>query len=126
MAVYVEGYKELQAALRQIASTLPAALREINLDVATDLVPAARQLVRSRTGRLAASVRPLASQRAATLAAGGARIPYAPLNHWGSRRYHYPRNAFLWNTIQNKEPLIVDQYAAAIGDLIDHVWRIVK
>jgi hypothetical protein len=81
--VRVEGAKELARAFRQAGGStreLSAAYRAI----ARELVPPAQRNAPTRTGRLASSTRGLARSTAAVLAAGGARVPYAGVIHFGN------------------------------------------
>jgi hypothetical protein len=81
--VRVEGAKELARAFRRAGGStreLSGAYRAI----ARELVPPAQRAAPRRTGRLADSTRGLARSTAAILAAGGARVPYAGVIHFGN------------------------------------------
>jgi hypothetical protein len=81
--VRVEGAKELARAFRRAGGStreLSGAYRTI----ARELVPPAQRAAPRRTGRLAGSTRGLARSTSAILAAGGARVPYAGVIHFGN------------------------------------------
>ena len=70
-------------------------LREAGKDAAAVIVPAARGFAPQRSGRLAGSIRPLASGASFAVAAGSANVPYARPIHWGWPRRHIAANQFI-------------------------------
>ena len=95
--VRVEGLKELSKALREAQDKeLPKQLREANREIAKRVVDRAEPNVPRRTGRLASSVKALASATSASVKAGTpSRTPYAPVIHWGWAAHGIPSTPFL-------------------------------
>lgn len=120
--VKVEGLRELTANLRRVNRELPKGLTKIHKAIAAPVADKARSKVRSRTGRLASTVRPLATQRVARIAVGRASMVYAPINHYGGYPGDYPGNPFLTDALQESQYQIVRDYDRLFGDYIDAVW----
>jgi len=84
--IHVEGLSELGRQLRQLEDDgLTRALRDANKTLSAEVVRRALPNVPvGKTGRLKASVRALASQRGASVKAGGARVKYAAVLEFGA------------------------------------------
>ena len=140
--VKTEGLRELTRDLRKIDAEFPKRLREANKAVAERVVlPEARRRAgmsyrnvaggMTRAGsKLTGSIRPLASQRGASIALGRASIPYGPGMEWGStgkrrRARQFPARSgksqgfILYPTVREKQTEIRDVYFEMLGDLID-------
>lgn len=120
--VKVEGLKELTANLRRVNRELPKGMTAIHKAIAAPVAEKARGKVRSRTGRLAGTVRPLASQRVARVAVGRANMVYAPINHYGGYPGDYAGNPFLTDALNESQGQIVRDYDRLVGVFIDKVW----
>src|SRR5690606_4150431 len=68
--IRVEGIAQLVRSLRRVSERFPKELKRIHKELADPIADKAKSRVRSRTGRLAASIRPQAGQRYARVAAG--------------------------------------------------------
>lgn len=73
------------------------------------------------SGRLAGNVRPGATQRAAVVRAGGARVPYAAVVHWGWPRRHIAANPWLSDAAVRSEPRWLDEYSQEVQKITDTV-----
>lgn len=81
--IEITGLRELQKALRDMDAKLPRKIR-IALNQAAELVIGyARPRMPSKSGRARGSIKVRSSQRAARVAAGGARAPYEPWLDFG-------------------------------------------
>jgi phage gpG-like protein len=120
--IQVEGLRELQRALRQAADTeLPKELRQVNKQVAERVVSAALTRVPRRTGRLAASIKPVGSNLSASVKAGGARVPYAAAIHWGWRKRNIAPRPFLVDAADAVARDVADAYVKALDRLLDRI-----
>lgn len=120
--VKVDGLKELIASLRRIDRAYPKEVTKLHKDIAGIVAERAKQIVRRLTGRLAGSIRPLASQKVARVAAGRANIPYAGVQHYGWPRHNIEPQYYLTEALADKEQEVVRRYAEAIDELIQRLW----
>lgn len=74
---------------------------------------------RYRPGKLAASVRAGATTRAGVIRAGGARVPYANVIHWGWPKRNIAADHFISDAAIRTEPVWVKDYE-------DHMKRVVR
>lgn len=132
VTVRVDGADQLRRAIRQAKDTsLAKMLATTNKDAADVVVRAAKPAIPRRTGRLAASVRALGSQRSGRAVAGRASVPYAAAIHWGrgignvgsppgNRRGRNPIRGrpFLSDAAQQHQQEIVEQYEQGIRRLL--------
>jgi hypothetical protein len=123
MTVKVEGLRELNRALRAVPAEYRKAQKEIHRKTAEPVAKAAKPLAPNQTGRLEQSIRALGSQRAGTVAAGGARLPYAPPIHWGWPARNIAPQPFLVDALEAREEMVVDIYFRETDRLIDRVWN---
>lgn len=115
MTVRVEGARELRRTMRKAGRSL-LAMREAHREVAATVTRAASPP--RVTGRLAGSVRPGATQTAALVRAGGARVPYAGVIHWGWAARNIEPQPFLTDAAHRTEPVWVDQYERAVDRVL--------
>lgn len=73
------------------------------------------------SGRLAGNVRAGATQRAAVVRAGGTRVPYAAVVHWGWPRRHIAANPWLSDAAVATESQWVDEYSQEVQKITDTV-----
>lgn len=132
VTVRVEGLDELRRALREAENPgLPKALAQANKNAAELVAGRAAQAAPHRSGRLAASVRALGSQRLGRVKAGNAGVAYAAAIHWGRSignvgrppGNHKGRNPivgrpFLTDAAARSQGDVVAQYEAAIRALV--------
>lgn len=84
-AVRVDGLRELRTFMRKFGDDLDKqGLKDIHGKVAEPVAATAKTLAPRRSGRLAGSIRTAkGSTKAATVRAGGARVPYAGVHEFG-------------------------------------------
>lgn len=120
--VQVHGARQLRSALRAAAGDL-ADLRRANAEAAAVVAHAGQSDAPRRTGLLAASVRPGATQSAAIVRAGSSRVPYAGVIHYGWEARHIPANPWLMEDAEQTQPTWLELYRDAIQALLDRVAR---
>ena len=120
-AVKVEGLADLRRDLRAIDRKLPRELNKAQREALKGTAIKAGQLAPKRGGRLAASIRPFATARAA-----GLRSPvvYANAHHWGGtvgpKKTSYIRPTFFaFRAVRGDLPEIVDR----LGDAVEAVAK---
>jgi phage gpG-like protein len=79
-AIRVDGLADLRRDLKAIDKKLPRELNKAQRDALKSTAIEAAALAPRRSGRLAGSIRPFATARAAGLRSG---LPYANVQHWG-------------------------------------------
>ena len=124
--IRVEGAKELRSALRSIAPELRAEMRAINLEAARVVLPVALARVPVRSGRLRATVRVLASQRAGRIAAGKKLVPYAGPIHFGWPKRHIRPQPFLYEALDSRRTQVIGVYQRRVADVVDKAMRRTK
>lgn len=121
--VRVEGLRQLRVALRRADGDL-SDFRQANAEAAAIATDASRaRAPRGATGRLAASVRPGATQTQAIVRAGGAAVPYAQPIHWGWPSRHIRPHPFAVEGAHATEPTWLGRYEAAILRILDRIER---
>lgn len=118
--IEVRGSKELRRTMKRAGEDL-SELKDAHMGAARMVVGLALPNAPRRTGRLAASVRPGASNTAATIRAGGARLPYAAAIHWGWPRRGISAQPWLSQTAQQSEPAWVPIYTRAVDKILARV-----
>lgn len=118
--ITVAGGRQLRATMRRAGVELTD-LTDANRAVASTVATAAAPSTPRRTGRLAASVRPGATQTQAIVRAGGAALPYALPIHWGWPRRHITAQPWLSRAAQDTEPGWLPIYQTAIDRIIDKI-----
>jgi len=120
-AIKVEGLAEFRRDLRAIDRKLPRELNKAQREALKGTAQKAAQLAPKRSGRLAASIRPFATARAA-----GLRSPliYANAQHWGGtvgpKKTSYIRPTFFaFRAVRGDLDEIVDK----LGDAVEAVAR---
>jgi len=83
VSVRLVGLREFKGALRQVDSTMPAALKAGFTDIAENVAGAIRSKVPTRSGRAAGSVKARGSQRGGAIAFGGTAAPHYPWLDFG-------------------------------------------
>lgn len=112
---------------RRLRKTLKAAgvdLRElsaINKKAASVVAGSARGSAPARSGRLASSIRPGATQRAGVVRAGRASLPYAGVIHWGWPQRNIAAQPFLSEAAQSTESTWSELYWDELQRLIDSI-----
>jgi hypothetical protein len=130
--IRVRGLNELVRDMRAVYPELPKIIRETNRAFANRIVPDVQRAYEARypavSGRGRASIRALAGASRATIAMGGARVPYIVGQEFGSDRYPQfspwtgrapgspvgSRGRFLYPTIRALAPELADEYATEV------------
>lgn len=121
--IRIDGLREFQKALRDMDRDLPKQLR-IALNSASELViNYAKPKVPKRTGRAAGSLKVRSSQKAARIAAGGARAPYYPWLDFGGKipagpvRKFYTEGRYIYPGLKANKDKITQQLEVALTEL---------
>ena len=96
-------------------------LRDLNRGAASRVAGVARGTTPRRSGRLAASVRSAASQRAGTVRAGRKSIPYAGVVHWGWPKRNIKAQTWLVDAAKASEPAWIEEYLRGVEKMLDQV-----
>ena len=111
------GLREFQRALRQIDPDLRKELREVQKEAAQIVAVTAAARAPRRTGRLAGSVRATATQKAGSVRAGGARLPYAGPIHFGWRARNIRPQPFIYDALDARREQVVRKFESGIEGL---------
>nr|DAN18883.1 MAG TPA: putative tail component [Caudoviricetes sp.] len=111
----------LRKTVRALEKTGVAAsdLKELMHSIGTTVVTTAARISPRRTGALAASIRAGRGKTKAVVRAGGARVPYAGIIHYGSGDGRYPATEFLPRAIQANTARVLTQLNDGLGKLIN-------
>lgn len=120
--VRVEGVRQLRTALRRADGDL-SDFRQANAEAAAIASSASGTRVPRRTGRLAASIRPGATQTQAIVRAGGSSVPYAQVIHWGWPARHIRPQPFITDGAQASEPAWFPAYVKALDRILARIER---
>lgn len=135
VSVKVTGLRELAGAFKAVDANLPKEMRAGFLGIAEHVVSVVQQRMPFRTGRAASSVKPRATAKGASIAAGGTKAPYYPWLDFGGSvgRGHVSGQA--WSGAIKRDapkggryiyPAIGeerDEIAAAVDAAVEHVSR---
>jgi len=120
--VKVEGLKLLNRNLKKTSPDYVKELKTIHQKVSEPVAVLASQKVRSRTGRLAASIKAGATQKGGHIQAGRMTLPYAAVNHWGGYPGDYQGNPFLTDALEELEDNIVNEWENLTHAFIERIW----
>lgn len=118
--VKLVGGRRLRRAMRDAGLDLRE-LKETNRRVAGIVASEGKSSAPVVSGRLAADVRPTASQTSATVRAGRKSLPYAGAIHWGWPKRGIAANPWLSEAAQRTEPTWQDVYMSFINKTIDQI-----
>ena len=118
--VEVEGGRRLRSSLKKAGVDMKR-LSAINRKAATMVANAARPATPRLTGRLAASVRAGATQRAGIVRAGRKTLPYAGPIHWGWPRRGIRPQPWIANTASATEGAWVPLYERHMKEIVKDV-----
>jgi len=116
----VEGGPRFRRTLKQAGIDLKN-LRNVHRSVGTLVAVAAAAFAPRRSGRLAGNIRAGATQKAAIVRAGGARLPYAGPIHWGWPKRNITANPFITQAAQQTEPRWIAVYQDYTDNALDHI-----
>lgn len=118
--VEVEGGRRLRSSLKKAGVDMKR-LSAINRKAATMVANAARPATPRLTGRLAASVRAGATQRAGVVRAGRKSLPYAGPIHWGWPRRGIRPQPWIATTASATEGAWVPLYERHMKEIVKEV-----
>jgi hypothetical protein len=118
--VQVDGARELRRTLKAAGDDLED-LKHVHATVARYVSLRAAAMAPRKSGRLAGSVRGSQAKTSATVRAGGARVPYANVIHWGWPRRHIAANPFLVNAAHTTEPTWTNYYLREVERIMGKV-----
>lgn len=117
----VDGADRLRRTMRKAGVDMTR-LKDAHREVADTVSARARGTApKGPTGRLAASTRPGATQKAAIIRAGRKSVPYAGPIHWGWPRRGIRAQPWLQEAATSTEPEWVGTYTNEIESLIAEV-----
>lgn len=117
----LKGASELARGLRKAGVDMKD-LRQVNKEAAQIVVPEAKGLApKGTTGRLAASVRAGATQKAGVVRVGSKRVPYAGVINYGWPKHNIKPTLFANRAAKNTEPQWTKLYADAVQKIIDRI-----
>lgn len=113
--VKVEGLSKLNRALTQ-AGVDSTDMKTLMHEIGTMVIRAANPPV--YTGRLAQSLKAGRGKTKAVVKAGGARVPYGPVIHYGNANRNIEPNPFLLTALQQQKQEVVNMINNGIGDVL--------
>jgi hypothetical protein len=119
-SIQLKGARELARGLKQAGADLKD-LRQVNKDAAQIVVPEAKSLAPHRSGKLAASVRAGATQKAGVVRVGSKRVPYAGPINYGWPKHNIKPTMFANRAAKNTEPQWTKLYADAVQKIINRI-----
>jgi hypothetical protein len=119
-ALQVEGAKTLRATLKRAGIGVQD-LKDAHRQVADLVLAAGRPFVPVASGRLRNSGRASGTQTVAQVRYGGARIPYAGVQHWGWPRRNIPAKPWAADAAARTQGTWEGTYLAALEKIIDTV-----
>ncbi len=120
-AIRIDGLRELSKNLRIVEDGMQKEIAQVFKRAAERVANEARRRIKSRTGRLAASVRPYGTQRAAGVRMGRKAAPYAGPYEFGGypeARPFVPEGRAIYPAFRDMAGVIQDQVEEELADLI--------
>lgn len=117
--VEVEGLNKLLKALEKLDAEAKDDFKEIGLKVGKFVADRARGEAPVRSGNLIKTIRPVSTRRGAKIRAGSARVPYAPVIHFGWRKRNIQPNHFLYRAVDKS----VDEAVTMYMDEVLSIWN---
>lgn len=117
--VRVEGLREVARTLERLgveASDLKNAFNRIGNMVVSEAIT----LTPTLTGRLASSIRASKTKNKAVVRAGGAKVPYAGVQHYGMYN-NITGTFYLTKAADNKADTVVDEIETELSRLIERL-----
>ncbi|OKL49387.1 hypothetical protein BM477_04755 [Boudabousia marimammalium] len=112
----------LNRTLRQLEQAGAAAgdMKDLMHQIGESVIERARPAVpRGKSGKLARSLRAGRGKTKAVVRAGGARVPYAGVIHYGWPAHHIRPQPFYLTAMQAAQTQILDQLNQGISDLLE-------
>lgn len=122
-SIKIDGLDKLVKNLKKLHPEIANGLKQINRDLADELVPVARSAAPRRSGRLADSVRSGSTATTGIVRAGGAKVPYAKVIHFGWPKHNIKPQPFLYDALDSRRGEIVDKYVERVTKIVDGVME---
>jgi hypothetical protein len=116
----VKGAREMRKTLKAAGDDL-ADLKVAHAAAAQTVATTARPTTPFRTGALAASMRPGATKTAAIIRAGGARVPYANVIHWGWKAHKIAPQPWIVDAAIASQAQWEAQYEDAVSTVLQRI-----
>lgn len=117
--IQIEGLKETQRALREMSDDLRDEMKPTHKAAAEVIVEGSKRYVPVRSGRLASSIRAVATRTSGRVRAGSAAVPYAGPIHFGWPARRIKPQPFIYDAMDARRQEVYDLYAQRIYGLID-------
>ncbi|RGU31637.1 HK97 gp10 family phage protein [Bifidobacterium pseudocatenulatum] len=118
--IQLKGASELARGLKQAGADLKD-LKAVNREAAQIVVPEAKSLAPNKSGRLAASIRAGATQKAGVVRVGTKKVPYAGPINYGWPKHNIKATYFANKAAKNTEPQWTQLYADAVQKIINRI-----
>lgn len=118
--IQVEGAAQLRRTLKAAGDDLTD-LKATHAKVGTFVTQAAKPAAPRRSGALAASGRPGATQTSALIRYGGGRVRYARPIHWGWPRRNIAANPWAFETAIKTRPAWLQLYQAGVNKVLSRI-----
>ncbi|MGV4289484.1 hypothetical protein QEV12_10475 [Trueperella pyogenes] len=116
--VNVKGLRETVRAL-DAAGAATTDMKDLMHEIGLIVTRSAASRVPVRSGRLARSLRAGRGKTKAVARAGSARVPYAPIIHYGWLARRIPARPFLSDAVQREENSVIEALITGLGEIID-------
>ena len=117
MPITVEGARNLRRTMKRAGADL-GQLKDAHQAAGRIVVGAARVSGPARSGALVGSLRASRAAASATIRAGGARVPYANVIHWGWPGHNIAAQPWVTTAAQATEPEWTAAYQTAVDRVI--------
>lgn len=115
----IDGLREVQRDLNRLGADTKNEMRSTHLQAAEIVVMGAKRFVPVRTGRLAASIRALATKTSGRVRAGSASVPYAGPIHFGWPARRIAPQPFIYDALDPRRDDIKRLYEDRINELVE-------
>ncbi|MEW6894960.1 phage virion morphogenesis protein [Trueperella pyogenes] len=116
--ITVKGLRETVRAL-EAAGAATTDMKGLMHEIGLIVTRSAAAHVPVRSGRLARSLRAGRGKTKAVARAGSARVPYAPIIHYGWLARRIPARPFLSDAVQREEHSVIEALINGLGEIID-------
>ncbi|ALD74827.1 hypothetical protein AN946_10055 [Trueperella pyogenes] len=114
----VKGLRETIRAL-EAAGAATTDMKDLMHEIGLIVTRSAASHVPVRSGRLARSLRAGRGKTKAVARSGSARVPYAPIIHYGWPARRIPARPFLSDAVQREENSVIETLITGLGEIID-------
>jgi hypothetical protein len=119
--IRIEGLRELSRALKAVQAGTQKEIAQVFKSAAEKVATTARSRINSRSGKLADSIRPYGTQRAAGVRMGKQSVPYAGPYEFGgypAGRPFIKEGRAIYPTFQEQEPIVRKDIEKGLREII--------